>query len=130
LHGGLWQSMSATKLLHSASLALLAGLATGYGIGARVASRRLRGGTSPFMMAGSAPPADAVSMKSAGLCAKLTVPSDLLDKTDVFIFDCDGVIVTPLRIRRCPATCRACHICAHSEPGFDRRRSRSGRVTR
>merc|ERR1719472_151909 len=40
----------------------------------------------------AAPPADAVSMKANGLCSKLTVPSDLLDKTDVFIFDCDGVI--------------------------------------
>merc|ERR1719478_133741 len=44
------------------------------------------------MASASAPPADAVSMKSAGLCSKLTVPSDLLDKVDVFIFDCDGVI--------------------------------------
>lgn len=39
-----------------------------------------------------APPEDAVSMKSAGMCTKLEVPSELLDKTDVFIFDCDGVI--------------------------------------
>jgi len=31
-------------------------------------------------------------MSKAGLCQKLTVPSELLDKTDVFIFDCDGVI--------------------------------------
>ena len=30
--------------------------------------------------------------QDAGLCPKLTVPSELLDKTDVFIFDCDGVI--------------------------------------
>lgn len=30
--------------------------------------------------------------QGAGLCEKLTVPSELLDKTDVFIFDCDGVI--------------------------------------
>jgi len=44
------------------------------------------------MASASAPPANAVSMKSAGLCQKLTVPSELLDKTDVFIFDCDGVI--------------------------------------
>merc|ERR1719387_1521662 len=29
-------------------------------------------------------------MRKNGLCEKLTVPSDLLDKTDVFIFDCDG----------------------------------------
>lgn len=35
-----------------------------------------------------------VSMKSEGLCSKLTVPSELLDRTDVFIFDCDGVIVS------------------------------------
>lgn len=39
-----------------------------------------------------APPADAVSMKAAGMCTKLEVPSELLDKADVFIFDCDGVI--------------------------------------
>jgi 4-nitrophenyl phosphatase/phosphoglycolate phosphatase len=48
-----------------------------------------------FALAGgatTAPPADAVSMKEAGICEKLSVPSDLLDKTDVFIFDCDGVI--------------------------------------
>merc|ERR1711990_1269541 len=37
-------------------------------------------------------PEGAVSMSSAGLCKKLDVPSELLDKTDVFIFDCDGVI--------------------------------------
>lgn len=37
-------------------------------------------------------PADAVSMAEAGLCKKLDVPSEMLDKTDVFIFDCDGVI--------------------------------------
>ena len=30
--------------------------------------------------------------QNAGLCKKLTVPSELPDKTDVFIFDCDGVI--------------------------------------
>lgn len=30
--------------------------------------------------------------QSAGLCKKLEVPSELLDNTDVFIFDCDGVI--------------------------------------
>ena len=35
-------------------------------------------------------------MKSEGLCSKLTVPSELLDRTDVFIFDCDGVIVSHL----------------------------------
>ena len=40
----------------------------------------------------TAAPADAVSFKTAGLCQKLSVPSELLDKTDVFIFDCDGVI--------------------------------------
>ncbi len=34
----------------------------------------------------------AVSAKAAGLCEKLSVPADLLDKVDVFIFDCDGVI--------------------------------------
>jgi len=33
-----------------------------------------------------------LSMQSAGLCTKLEVPADLLDKVDVFIFDCDGVI--------------------------------------
>ena len=30
--------------------------------------------------------------QSAGLCEKISVPAELLDKTDVFIFDCDGVI--------------------------------------
>jgi len=34
----------------------------------------------------------AASVKESGLCDKLTVPSDLLDRVDVFIFDCDGVI--------------------------------------
>jgi len=37
-------------------------------------------------------PANAISMAEAGLCQKLDVPSEMLDKTDVFIFDCDGVI--------------------------------------
>ena len=37
-------------------------------------------------------PCAVASSQNAGLCEKLTVPSDLLDKTDVFIFDCDGVI--------------------------------------
>ena len=70
------------------------GVAAGYQMGAaRFASRSLRGGaTAAVSMSAAAPPADAVSMKSAGLCSKLTVPSELLDKTDVFIFDCDGVI--------------------------------------
>jgi 4-nitrophenyl phosphatase/phosphoglycolate phosphatase len=51
--------------------------------------------TAPiFALAGEASeaPAGAVSIKDAGLCKKLTVPEELLDKTDVFIFDCDGVI--------------------------------------
>merc|ERR1712113_1150009 len=34
----------------------------------------------------------AASVKEAGLCNKLTVPAELLDQVDVFIFDCDGVI--------------------------------------
>ena len=34
----------------------------------------------------------AVSVKDAGLCKKLEVPSELLDSVDIFIFDCDGVI--------------------------------------
>jgi len=67
--------------------------AAGYSIGARVAAtRRIRGGVATMSASATAPPADAVSMKDAGLCQKLTVPSELLDKTDVFIFDCDGVI--------------------------------------
>merc|ERR1719453_330376 len=41
---------------------------------------------------GPVAPADAVSMKGAGMCEKLSIPADLLDKVDVFIFDCDGVI--------------------------------------
>jgi len=54
--------------------------------------RRAQAGRARVMASASAPPADAVSFKSAGLCQKLQVPSELLDKTDVFIFDCDGVI--------------------------------------
>lgn len=79
--------------LRTTSLFALASLAAGFSVGARVAARRtLRGGMASVTASASAPPADAVSMKSAGLCSKLTVPADLLDKTDVFIFDCDGVI--------------------------------------
>merc|ERR1719163_2619609 len=43
-------------------------------------------------MSSSSLPVGAMSVKEAGLCKKLSVPSELLDKTDVFIFDCDGVI--------------------------------------
>jgi len=68
--------------------------------GPRLAKRAFLASRRPepravFMTAGSEPsaaPPDAVSVKKAGLCEKLTVPSELLDKTDVFIFDCDGVI--------------------------------------
>jgi hypothetical protein len=85
--------MQRTVLL--SAFGLLSGLATGYHIGgartASVAVRYMRGGAAAHMSVAT-PPADAVSMKAAGLCEKLTVPSDLLDKTDVFIFDCDGVI--------------------------------------
>mmetsp|Transcript_47060 Transcript_47060/g.77882 ORF Transcript_47060/g.77882 Transcript_47060/m.77882 type:complete len:356 (+) Transcript_47060:26-1093(+) len=49
-------------------------------LGRTAALRNIKGG------------ATAVSFKEAGLCQKLTVPADLLDKVDVFIFDCDGVI--------------------------------------
>ena len=34
----------------------------------------------------------AMSVKEAGLCKKLEVPSELLDSVDIFMFDCDGVI--------------------------------------
>jgi 4-nitrophenyl phosphatase/phosphoglycolate phosphatase len=80
--------------MRSASLGLLslASLATGYSLGARVTARRMRTGVASISASAAAPPAGAVSMKDAGLCTKLTVPSELLDKTDVFIFDCDGVI--------------------------------------
>jgi hypothetical protein len=71
----------------------LASLAAGYQIGARAATaRRMRGGVASISASAAAPPAEAVSMKAEGLCSKLSVPSELLDKTDVFIFDCDGVI--------------------------------------
>merc|ERR1719161_2441587 len=43
-------------------------------------------------MSSSSLPVGAMSVKEAGLCKKLTVPSEMLDKADVFIFDCDGVI--------------------------------------
>ena len=72
----------------------LIGATAGYSLGVRSAlasSRRMRGGiTAVDSMARV--PEGAVSMSSAGLCKKLEVPSELLDKTDVFIFDCDGVI--------------------------------------
>lgn len=79
-------------MLRTTCFLTIAAGAAGYSFGMRAATRRaLRGGFSNIQAA-AAPPADAVSMKSAGLCKKLTVPSELLDKTDVFIFDCDGVI--------------------------------------
>jgi len=79
--------------LRATSFLSLVSLAAGYQLGARLATRRIRGGgVASISASAAAPPADAVSMKSAGLCQKLTVPSELLDKTDVFIFDCDGVI--------------------------------------
>ena len=80
------------------------GAVASYQVGVRTATRRLRGGVSNIYASYSntimvddtakakAPPPNAVSMSKAGLCQKLTVPSELLDKTDVFIFDCDGVI--------------------------------------
>jgi len=80
-------------MLRTGCLALLAGFASGYSVGARMASRRMRAaGSQVYLSAAATVPEDAVSMKGAGLCTKLTVPSELLDKTDVFIFDCDGVI--------------------------------------
>ena len=79
-------------MLRTAALCFCFGLAAGLGLG-RAASRRvLRSGLTSIHASASAPPAGAVSMQKAGLCAKLSVPSELLDKTDVFIFDCDGVI--------------------------------------
>ena len=80
-------------MLRTGCFALLAGFASGYSVGARMASRRMRAaGSQVYLSAAATVPEDAVSMKGAGLCTKLTVPSELLDKTDVFIFDCDGVI--------------------------------------
>jgi len=54
--------------------------------------RRMASSQINVVASATATPADAVSFKSAGLCKKLEVPSELLDNTDVFIFDCDGVI--------------------------------------
>lgn len=54
--------------------------------------RRMASSQINVVASATAAPADAVSFKSAGLCKKLEVPSELLDNTDVFIFDCDGVI--------------------------------------
>jgi len=96
------------------------GLVAGYQVGVRTAARRLRGGVGSAKRSDSSSmslgqlssfssqspygtivngvedaedvPEEAVSMKASGLCQKLTVPAELLDKTDVFIFDCDGVI--------------------------------------
>mmetsp|Transcript_33378 Transcript_33378/g.87899 ORF Transcript_33378/g.87899 Transcript_33378/m.87899 type:complete len:354 (+) Transcript_33378:20-1081(+) len=80
-------------MLRAAGLLSLLGVVAGYQLGARVTSRRLRGGVATVRTAEDVRvPDDAISMKSSGLCSKLTVPEELLDKTDVFIFDCDGVI--------------------------------------
>jgi 4-nitrophenyl phosphatase/phosphoglycolate phosphatase len=59
--------------------------------GARTPSSR-SGAEYVVASAATTIPEGAESMRKNGLCEKLTVPSDLLDKTDVFIFDCDGVI--------------------------------------
>jgi len=58
------------------------------------APRAVRGTSvlSPARAATMLAAGGAVSARKAGLCEKLTVPSALLDSTDVFIFDCDGVI--------------------------------------
>ena len=47
-------------------------------------------GPSPFrsIRGGGGVDMQAVSVKDAGLCKKLEVPSELLDSVDVFIFDC------------------------------------------
>jgi len=88
---------AATSLRLSLCGAALA-LSSAYTLGARapVAAaftlKAVSANRAHVMASASAPPADAVSMKSSGMCEKLTVPSELLDKTDVFIFDCDGVI--------------------------------------
>jgi len=71
------------------------GLAAGYQVGVRSAARRFRqlhGGAVANYGAADLHMSAAASMEKAGLCTKLTVPAELLDKTDVFIFDCDGVI--------------------------------------
>ena len=90
-------------MLRSAmNLAFFCAYASAYTVG----SAMLRGGRSPALAAKSWSPAvrsaagmhtlrggeQAISMKAAGLCKKLEVPSELLDSVDIFIFDCDGVI--------------------------------------
>uniref|UniRef100_A0A7S0PYB2 Phosphoglycolate phosphatase n=1 Tax=Coccolithus braarudii TaxID=221442 RepID=A0A7S0PYB2_9EUKA len=77
----------------------LCSFAAGYSLaGAHVRNGLLRGGAKA--LAAGAPSNAlrrvegrvAMSVKEAGLCNKLEVPSELLDAVDVFIFDCDGVI--------------------------------------
>ena len=56
-------SDSGRRMLRIASLFAFAGLTAGYGIGARAALRRTRGGMTSVHASAAAPPADAVSMK-------------------------------------------------------------------
>jgi len=86
-------------MLFRALVLFLPAFALGYSLGAT----RLAGRASAVPVAGVASNAFrtitrggqtqmAVSVKDAGLCKKLEVPSELLDSVDIFIFDCDGVI--------------------------------------
>jgi len=78
-------------MLRASIFCSICAAAAGYSLGVRAAARRvIRGGAASIHS--SRVPENAISMNKAGLCSKLTVPADLLDKTDVFIFDCDGVI--------------------------------------
>ena len=82
-----------------ALITTLPAFAAGYSLGAT----RFAGRATAFPVAGVASNAfrtitrggqtqTAMSVKDAGLCKKLEVPSELLDSVDIFIFDCDGVI--------------------------------------
>ena len=74
-------------MLRASIFCSICAAAAGYSLGVRAAARRvIRGGAASIHS--SRVPDNAISMNKAGLCSKLTVPADLLDKTDVFIFDC------------------------------------------
>ncbi|EOD14003.1 phosphoglycolate phosphatase [Emiliania huxleyi CCMP1516] len=86
--------LSLSSSLRIGLLSAAAGTAAGFSFGAAAASgvrRTASTGLRPASLAAQSSAA-AVSFKDAGLCKKLDVPADLLEKVDVFIFDCDGVI--------------------------------------
>ena len=70
----------------------LLGAAMGYSLAAMPAGARVSVRAVSTSLASLHANAGAVSFTEAGLCKKLEVPAELLDKVDVFIFDCDGVI--------------------------------------